>query len=215
MNIIIKKIRIMLLITITLSFLGFSCNRDTTRPCANSTAYSFKVTADWTPQQEVYNIGDTIFLNSEFPKILTDYTTINSQQINYGNSIGIAGNLSTGQIDTVSHKVLSAASKFSYISYIGITTDISGTPENGKNILFAEQANTYKFKLGLIVKQKGIFLLGIPNLLSQGIINENCTNASFEMSVTNSDKHISLYQYALGFPPDADALKRIYCFRVQ
>lgn len=85
----------------------------------------------------------------------------------------------------------------------------------GKNVFFLELTGTYELKIGFILLQKGLYILGIDDLGSQGIRGKDCTNAAFKMTVTNSNKNLHLFQYAMGYAPDALLHQHIYCFRVQ
>ena len=66
------------LITATLITLASSCGKDknSSKPCRGG-RYSFSATSEFTPQKEVYNLGDTIFLNSIIPKTLYDFVSLN------------------------------------------------------------------------------------------------------------------------------------------
>ena len=81
----LKKV---LLITGIPFFIGASGNKNDTSPCING-GYSFAVTAAFIPQREIYNVGDTIFLTSSFPKTLLE--NISNHKANI--KPGPAGNL--------------------------------------------------------------------------------------------------------------------------
>ncbi len=204
-----------LLITATLFTLGIGCKKNNstdTKPCLNTTRYSFNVTSEFSPQKEVYNVGDTIFLNSTFPKSLFD--NISLQNVDYSNSAGIGGSITFGYMDTISHSGYDSYSKFITLPIIGNYTQITTTPEKGINSVYVE-SSSYNLKVGIKLKEKGLFVIGVGNLGSKGLAGKDCTNAGFEMSVTNINKHINLFQYALNYTPDALLQKTIYCFRVQ
>lgn len=193
---------------------GSSCNKNGSKPCRNET-YSFEVTSMFSLQKEIYNIGDTIYLTSTFSKKITDL--ISNQQVDYSNSLGVSGSISTSILDTVNKQVQYALDKF-------IIVDITGNssqPQNqnilnaGKNVFYFESSNTYELKIGFILRQKGVYMIGVDNLGSQGLRGKNCTNAGFNMTVTNTNKNLHLFQNALGYSPDALLAKSIYCFRVQ
>jgi len=206
-------IRIGLLITATQFILSASCNKDGSKPCANTSPYSFNVTSDFSPQREVYNIGDTIFLNSLFPKTLLD--NISNQNIDYSNSVSIAGNFNTIYMDTVNHTMQESLNRFSVSVIKGQQSPITNSPNLGINIFYSETPTSYQFQMSIKLLAKGLFYIGVTNLSSQGLAGKNCTNAGFDMTVTNSNKNINLFQYALGYTPDALLQKSIYCFRVQ
>ena len=206
-------LKIGLLITATQLLLSGSCNRDGSKPCTLLTPYSFSVTSEFSPQKEVYNLGDTIYLTSTFPKNLTN--SITSQQVDYNNSLGISGNFNTISLDTVKHTINEGLNNFFIFSIKGSNSPIANSPNLGVNILYIENTSSYEIKLGLKILKKGIFYIGITDLSSQGIKGQDCTNAGFSMTVTNTNKNLNLFQYALGYPADAMLAKNIYCFRVQ
>ena len=214
MNKIINILKMMLLITATPILFGSSCNKDGSKPCRNA-PYSFDVTSEFSPQKEIYNVGDTIFLTSSFPKNLT--SQISNQQVDYSNSLGVGGSISTSILDTANKQVQYALDKFTVFDLKGSSSQSQNQNimNAGKNVLFFESNNSYELKIGFILKQKGLYMLGMNNLGSQGLRGKDCTNAGFNMTVTNINKNLQLFQYALSYPADAMLAKSIFCFRVQ
>ena len=192
--------------------LSSGCKKEGTKPCTNITRYSFEATSDFSPQQEVYNVGDTIFFYSSIPKTLTDLIT--NQQVDYNNSVGVGGNLIFYYLDTISHTFIDAKNRFTTIPYNGTFEQIANSPNLGLNI-FYQNAATYLFKIGIVLNERGIFLLGPTNPGSRGLSGKDCTNAGFNMTVTNTNKNLQLFEYVLGYPPDVQQEKVSYCFRVQ
>lgn len=208
-----KLFQMIMLIAATSFLFGSSCNKDGSKPCTMVTPYSFNVTSEFSPQKEIYNVGDTIFLTCSFPKNLTNL--ISSQQVDYSNSLGIGGNFNTLKMDTINKASIDGLSNFKVVDLIGTSIAISNSPNLGVNILFSEGANSYNAKFGLKLESKGLFYIGLTDLGSQGLRGRDCTNAGFNMTVINSNKNLKLFQYALGYSPDVMLAKYIYCFRVQ
>lgn len=212
MHIIIKLKKVLLIAAIPI-FIAASCNKDGTKPCL-TTAYNFAVTSEWTPQKEVYKLGDTIYLNSSFPKTLIDLT--GNYNVDYSNSIGIGGDISIAYLDTITHQALPARDSFIVLSITGNFIERLSNKNSGINFSYVESSANYQFKGGFVCKKKGIYGIGVDNLASQGLKGKNCTNASLGMSITNTDKHLYLHQYALGVNPnDAFLQQHGYDFRVQ
>ena len=206
----IKKV---LLITAIPFFIAASCNKNDTRPCTNG-GYAFAVTSEWSPQREVYNIGDTIFINSAFSKNLIDL--IGNFNVDYSNAKSIGGNLFVHEMDSVQHVVLDAVQKFNFIQQVGTVSNNSQQANRIKDIFYFESSTSYIFKMGIIPKNKGLYVIFISNLNSQGIIGKNCTNADFANTLSNTNKNLNLFQYAMNRPPASQfEIDRIYCFRVQ
>jgi hypothetical protein len=203
-----------LLVTATPLLFAASCIKDKTgnTPCAGG--YSFSVTSEWKPQKLVYNIGDTIVLNSSFPKLLFDQIT--NSNIDYSNSSNIQGDLSVYLLDTITRLPVAGRDSFSIISITGSFTERTFNQNAGINFNYKEAQGFYEFKGGFICKKKGIYGIGVSDLLSNGIVGAQCKNANFNMTVTNTDKHLFLNQYALNVNPnDPELVKRGYAFRVQ
>jgi hypothetical protein len=211
---VINHLKSGLLITATLIITAFSCNKDkATNPCVVN-AYSFAVTSEWIQQREVYSIGDTIFLNSTFQKNLLDL--VGNYNVDYSNAKSIGGNVTFYELDSVQHRVLGAVSKFVFSQITGSNESNSQLPNEIKNIFYHESSSAYTYKIGVIPKSKGLFAFFISNLNSQGILGKNCTNASFVNALSNTNKNINLFQYAMNRPPASQfEIDRIYCFRVQ
>ncbi len=209
----IQILKIGLLITATQFLFANSCKKEGgTKPCINSN-YEFNVTSDFSPQKEIYNIGDTIYFTSTFPRQLIN--VLSQQQVDYSNSVGIKGSINFLILDTTQQILSKANSKFEAISSIGIFLPSATIIEQDKLGIYIVESLNYQFKIGIKLREKGLYCIGALNLGSNGLNGQNCTNATFDMTVTNSNKNINLFQYALGYLPDALLQKSIYCFRVQ
>ncbi len=189
-----------------------SCKKDSSKPCLNITPFSFNVASNIAPESETYKMGDTLFLNSKIPFAISNNMT--NEQVNYENNTGISGSLTFAYFDTSAHLLKASFDKFQIVPYIGNYTPINNTPNNGINCSFVEENRNFQFKIGIIPKQKGIYSLAFNDLSSRGLKNKDCTNANFIMTITNSNKNFNLFQYGLGYPPDAYLQQHIYCFRV-
>ncbi|WP_298392143.1 hypothetical protein, partial [Hydrotalea sp.] len=204
MNTTTKFFKRAVLFTIPLFLLlSFQCNKNDTRPCIFN-SYSFAVTSEWSPQKETYNVGDTIFLSSTFPKTLPDLVNP-SLTIDYSNSTGIGGAIGIAAPDSLQRTNKPAKDSFQFVSIIGSFSERTGNKNISIN--FIESSSSYQFKGGIICKKKGLFGISVDNLRSRGIRGKNCTNAGFNMNVTNSNKYILPYQNALGIILDAESLK--------
>jgi hypothetical protein len=204
-----KYLKSILLLTSLQLFLGFQCEND--KPVCNNIAYSFNVTSNWFPGEDIYNINDTIFLTSTFPKTLLD--NLSNQQINYNNSVPIRGIYTFYEMDSVQHALLDGVAKFDFFSANGSIID---NTSKDKYFLYEKQADNYTLKIGIIAKAKGLFAIQISNLVSNGLNGTICTGADFINILTNPNKHINLFEYAINKPPASQfEIDRIFCFRVQ
>ena len=204
--------RTALLITAVQFFLGASCNKEMPRQCRGG--YAFEATSEWSPQKRVYTVGDTLYLNSNIPKTLTD--GINpSIVVDYSNSVAIGGGIGMGYVDTIRQVPVPGRNKFDFFAIIGTIRESSVAADQGPAFTYAEQSSAYSFKCGIICRQKGIYFFSISDLKSPGIRGKDCTNADFGMTLTNPEKNLDLYESATGIILDADGRKRGFAFRVQ
>jgi len=201
-----------LLITAVQLILAATCNKDSPRQCRGG--YVFQATSEWSPQKRVFVVGDTLYLTSNLPKTLTD--GINpSIVVDFSNSVAIGGGIGMGYVDTVQRIPLPGRSKFDFFAITGTIGERSIAADQGLAFTYAEQSSGYRFKCGIVCKQKGIYFFSVSDLKSPGIRGKNCTNADFVMTLTNSEKNLDLYEGATGIILDADGRNRGFAFRVQ
>lgn len=194
---------------------SFSCGKGIFAPgCGRGgSVYSFLASAEWSPQKEVYKVGDTLYLTSIIPKKLTDQINT-SIVVDYSNSDGIYGNLTVYKLDTTLKDVLYAADKFDYHNIKGGVLKTSNLKI--KYTYYEEVPSSYNLMLSIVAKEKGIYAIYISNLLSSGLRGKNCTKATFVNTLTNTNKNLNLFQYVMQRPPASQyEIDRIYCFRVQ
>ncbi len=193
-------------------YLSSSCNKYP-RTCGDG-AYSFAVSSEWTLQKETYSINDTIFLSSAFSKTLTDLT--GNYSVDYSNGLPVAGDFTMFELDSNSHQVNGAVSKFEIVALMGTTSPNPLLPNEKLNYMYAELPGIYSFKMGIAPKQKGIYAVYISNLASSGIIGKSCSNAGFSNKLNNTNRNLSLFQFAMNRPPVSQfEIDHIYCFRVK
>lgn len=212
MHIIIKIIKITFLLIAIQFLMSSSCNKDRTGCLSTRTTYYFSVTSTWSPEREIYHVGDTIFLKSSFPKILQDQVNP-SRQVNYSNSTGIQGYMAIFYLDSLLH---GGKDSFSFFSTSGKFIEQTGNQSSGINYSYTEKYNSYEFEGGIICRKKGIYTISIPGLLSRGIKGKNCTKAGFAITLTNNKKNLHLHEYFLKVDSTDPAIqKTVYDFRVE
>ena len=148
-----KSLKIGLLITATLFILGSGCGKDNGSKLCRGGRYSFSATSEFSPQREVYNIGDTIFLTSTIPKIL--YDNVSLQNVNYSNSTGIGGDVGIALPDLLIAQNKPAKDSFEFISIRGMFVPRPINQNQGINIQYIGTTD-YNFKGGIICKKKGV-----------------------------------------------------------
>ena len=154
------------LIVILISFCFTSCNKDTSRPCL-STIYFFNATSEWTPQNLVYNIGDTITLHSVINKTLNDVVTGNI--IDYSGSVQMGGDIGFAEPDSIMMQNKPAKDSFTFISIQGRFIERSNNKNQGINFEYIETDSNYIFKGKIICNKKGYYAISVDDLKSVGI----------------------------------------------
>jgi hypothetical protein len=209
-----NTIRLVILIAVSQLIAGASCNKKDTSCLSTRDGYSFKVTSEWSPQQAMYNVGDTIFLTSVFSKSLVDQIN-QSLTIDYSNSVGIGGDIGFAAPDSILRVNKPARDSFKLFAIVGNFIERDNNRNQGINNKYLESASAYEFKAAIICEKKGQYAISVDDLKSRGLNGKNCTSASFNMNVLNSQKNVGFYQSALGITLDNESLKKIFCFRVQ
>jgi len=100
---------------------------------------------------------------------------------------------------------------FSYIPAIGKTT-----PPNGnynRSFSLVQIGNTYQLKIGIVPKDKGLFLLILGSPAGIYRNNQVCTKASFTFNFENTNQHLYLdpyYDSTAIIPPNPDYVFEVY-----
>lgn len=192
-----------------------TCKKNETSCLSTQATYSFITTSEWSPQAQVINRGDTLALISKLSKILQDQVNP-SLTVDYSNSTGIGGNITVFKFDTILNQLVDAVSSFDFFSRVGTHNNSIDKPNRIINVVYAETSTQYILDLGVRAKERGIYAFYISNLASRGIRDKNCTKAGFSNTLTNTNKNINLFEYAMNRPPASQfEIDRIYCFRVQ
>lgn len=187
-------------------------------PCIEA-VYNFRVQVAITPALDSVKVGDTLFLKSSFPTTLFDYQT--KIQVDYSNARAIGGTLGLSdlfKIDTLGSN--SDSSTIKYFEY----ANIQGRIYNSKDVPihwrvnqteYVERNGQYQLLIGIIPQKRGIYGLGVSDALSNGREGvKNCEKANFEVAVTNPDKHLYLYEQALGRQINGFDSRQSFFFKV-
>lgn len=181
-------------------------------PCIEAN-YNFNVKAKFIPEQESIQIGDSLFLISDFPVQLTD--NVSGQSVDYSNAKVIGGTLGLGEIS--SGNLSGAVDKFDYFAFNGKIYNDKSVPSSAsvQQTSYQELNQFYKLKIAIIPKQEGVFLLDVPDAISNGRSNgKNCEKAEFQITLGNSDQHLYYVEEYLKIPPSSQNKRYGYCFKV-
>jgi hypothetical protein len=205
-----KKYHHWLLLFLCPFFIHFSCNKNETKPC-RQVQYVFTVESNCLPSDSTYSIGDTLIVQSSFSKNLLD---VEGSLVNYSNSTGVGGNIFINELDSVREEVKNAVGSFSIFSINGSHTLSNAGNANFINTLYLESIDSFKLKIGFIPQKKGLFAFFLSDLGSTGIRGKNCTNASFVNTISNTNRHINYFEFAIDYTPRLYENQRYFCFRV-
>ncbi len=151
-------------------------------------------------------------MTSNIPKTLTDWINP-SIVVDFSNSVAIGGVIGMAYVDTILRIPVPGRSKFDFFPIHGTIGENSIAADQALTFTYSEQSSVYSFKGAIICKQKGIYILSVSDLKSPGIRGENCSNADFGMSLTNSEKNLDLYEFATGITLDTDGRKQGFALR--
>jgi hypothetical protein len=179
--------------------------------------YSFSTNIRAYPDNDSINVNDTIWIEFSSPSQLND--------INSGASINFSGAANLGtSIDflkftggSISNPgVIPAANDFNYNLVTGIFISDPFQPEKNRDYKFIQLGDEYKFKLGIIPKQIGVFAIGVSDAPGIYRINDNCTKAGFQITFSNTNQHLYFYeQNRFGYTPSVYEQTHMYCFKVK
>lgn len=162
------------------------------------------------------NIGDTVFLISSFSSMLKDQNT--SAQVNYSGSTAIGSTLAVNQLISTDSLAKDAVFNFDYFSIKGrIYNDKNiPSPDGVQQMTWEELDGNYELKIGIIPKVRGLYVLVVGNGISNGQKNSrNCSKASFNISLENTDQHFYLlYDWNPNAQFFGDGKSRVYYFKV-
>ena len=162
--------------------------------CANS-KYSFEFGIKAYSDKDSVNVNDTLWLEINEPTTLTDGFT--GQVINYSGAANLGSAISFAKLIAPSLTDDLVASNFKYLLIKG--NEIS-RPDTAKyrEFRFVEVNNYYKFKLGIIPKEQGIFKMFVSNAANGYRYNDKCSKANFIINFKETNQHFYLNE--VSFP---------------
>jgi len=176
-----------------ISYLGIwaSCNKNFD---CRGTIYSFEAFAKAYPAKDSMHIGDTIWLELQTPTRLKDITSGEmvdySGAANFGTVIGYV-ELTGG--DLLNPGTAPAANDFNNIVVNGTSVQPL-RPEQLREFLFKEQDNRYLFKVGIVPKKAGLFMVGLDNAAGVYQKSNSCRKSSFQLTFKDTDQHLYLLE---------------------
>lgn len=180
------------------------------KPC-NEPDYDFSVFESFSPERDSMNIGDTLYLNCEIPKMEKDNNT--GQVINFSNLGNLGDNLVISDISKFHDAKREAADSFSYINIYGkIYSDNNGA----KQLQFIETDSSYRLKVGFILLKAGSYVFTIPD--ATGVYRNGhvkCGVGNYAVLNSNGNKHFYLFEDLWGPIISIYDKNRSYCIKVK
>jgi hypothetical protein len=173
----------------TAALIFFTCIQSTCKKdgaCIES-KYSFEINVKAVPNSDSINVNDTIWLVLDESINLLDRTTNSS--VNYDNAANLGSAIGFQKaIFFPSLDFIPSAAKFNFILIDGQETS-NANATLFREYLFSENSNKYKFRLGVIPKDTGIYRFVFSNAANVYRKNDNCTKASFEINFKQTNQH--------------------------
>ncbi|MCS6821765.1 MAG: hypothetical protein NZ551_07840 [Microscillaceae bacterium] len=172
----------------------------------------FEVFFQINPNVRTYNIGDTLWLQTQFSSFMKDEkggaVVDFSNAENFGVDVGFL-------LLNPETKTRPSADSFTFVEKIGsITIKSESSKPTLRRAYFAENNRLYELKIGIITKEKGIFTIGLnysPNVKRKNAGKcDAYARVNYKYQVANL--HFDLYQQ---FNPQALNSQNFYSFIVE
>jgi len=178
--------------------------------CAN-TVYSFRINETIFPDRDSIRVGDTIYLNVNASTKLIDLQR--NDTVQYDNTSNL-GNVVTILKFLPDNKDGGAIQNFNLIVIKGTKVETIH-PLSQQEVGFVEENGNYKFKMAIVAKDTGRYVITISNAANVYRKNDYCTKASFTINIDSTNQHF--YLLNLWSPSDTldeEGKKRVYYFKV-
>ena len=158
------------------------------------TIFNFEIGIKAYPDKDSISVGDTIWLEVNEPTTLKDVQT--GKIVDYSGASNLGTAISFLKLIAVSSTDDQMASKFRYVLIHG--NEISRKDSTKyREFKFDEAGGLYRFKLGVIPKEAGVFKVFVSNAGSVVRKSDKCTKASFQINFKSTDQHLYLNEIIL------------------
>lgn len=200
------------IISIALLSIYATCNK---RLGCHEAIYSFEANYSIRPDADSIHVGDTVWLelntSTKLINLYTNQLVDYSGAANFGTAIGYGQLLGGGVLDPGGKP---AADSFENVVVKGVS-DHSLKPDQVRSFLFTEENGMYVFKLGIVPKAKGLFVIVPGNAVNVYTKKNKCVKANFSLTFKNTNQHLYLYEQSRpGYIPSEYERTHMYCFKV-
>lgn len=177
--------------------------------------YSFEAFYKAYPDKDSIKVNDTIWVELTTPVKLKDFET--EQVIDYSGAENFGPSIQYIELiggDLYNPGGIAAANSFENHLIWGTPVSFD-KPDKVRSFRCIEENGSYKFKVGIIPKKKGAFIIAPGNAANVFRKNDKCTKAGFNLTFKNTDQHLYLYeQNRPGYVPSGYEREHMYCFVV-
>lgn len=185
----------------------------------------YQVPYTLTPAKDTFNLGDTLWVEMDFPEEMTD---VNGGIKNVFHNYDFRIELACDKMD-IDPPMAKTTDYLRFHKVIGQSTvvNLPGAGVSGYKILPVFQDDRYRFKCGLITQKKGLFFIGLtpvdPDENGNDFqIDGQCdhTSLSIGTKLVGAEGNFHLLQYGLNsayriLPKDRFEMFGSYCFVVK
>lgn len=178
--------------------------------------YAFSINNKFYPDKDTIAVGDTIWMEINTPT--TNIDLIRQQPVDFSGAVNLGTAISflkllPGSIEM--SNVIESANDFGLVLVEG--KQVANPFVNKvREYLFNERDGYYRLKIGILPKTSGDFSIYASNSSGTYRKNNKCTKAGFEITISNSDQHLYIYQNTRpGYEISGYEMTHIYCFHVK
>jgi hypothetical protein len=174
--------------------LNCRCNCEKLIDCANI-RYQFELGVHANPDLKTLNVGDTLYLAVNDSTAQMD--NITNKVVNYSGAVNLGSFINFQEIDLITRSTKNCLDKFEFIEMDGekLNNTFHGM---GQEYRFIERNNRFLFKIALVCKQQGIYDVVFTNSNNTFRASDGCTKANFEMVFRNKSVHYELLPWFTG-----------------
>lgn len=212
-----KLNRIILVLILSVIYLGTVQSHCSRRLNCKETIYTFEIHSKAFPDSDSVSINDTIWIEVVCPTSLLDKLSQNTIDYSAAENLGtvIRFHKFIGG-DILNPGVISAADDFTFVLVYGSTVQSSINPSTNREFLFNEANNIYRFKVGVIPKKTGIFSVAVLDAVNVYTKRNKCDKAGFSITFANTNQHLYFYeQNRPGYTPSEYERTHMSCFKVK
>lgn len=200
-----------------ISFVGLTaiyamCNK---RIDCSQTIYSFQANFSIYPDLDSNRINDTVWLELQTSTQLKD--AIGNQNVDYSGAQNFGTAINYLEItggNLMDPGVFPAANSFENILRKGSEVQ-SIKPDQVREFLFKEETGIYLFRVGIVPKKKGLFMISPSNAANVYTSKNKCDKANFILTFKNTNQHLYLYEQSRpGYKPSEYERTHGYFFKV-